>query len=70
MLAAGGTLVTCTCSYHMSETMFLETVAAAAADARRRLQIVEKRIQSRDHPLLATVPETLYLKCLIARVID
>jgi 23S rRNA (cytosine1962-C5)-methyltransferase len=70
MLAAGGTLVTCTCSYHMSEATFLETVASAAADARRRLQIVEKRIQSRDHPVLATVPETLYLKCLVARVID
>jgi 23S rRNA (cytosine1962-C5)-methyltransferase len=70
MLAPGGVLVTCTCSYHMSETMFLEMVASAAADARRRLQIVEKRIQSRDHPVLATVPETLYLKCLIARAID
>jgi 23S rRNA (cytosine1962-C5)-methyltransferase len=70
MLAPGGVLVTCTCSYHVSETMFLETVAAAAADAHRRLQIVEKRIQARDHPVLATVPETLYLKCLIARAID
>jgi 23S rRNA (cytosine1962-C5)-methyltransferase len=70
MLAPGGVLVTCTCSYHMSETMFLETVAAASADARRRLQIVEKRIQARDHPVLAGVPETLYLKCLIARALD
>jgi 23S rRNA (cytosine1962-C5)-methyltransferase len=70
MLASGGVLVTCTCSYHMSESMFLETVAAAASDAHRRLQIIEKRIQARDHPVLATVPETLYLKCLIARVID
>ncbi|MDT7603066.1 MAG: rRNA (cytosine1962-C5)-methyltransferase [Acidobacteriota bacterium] len=70
MLEPNGVLVTCTCSYHMSETTFLETVASAAADARRRLQIVEKRIQARDHPVLATVPETLYLKCLIARAID
>jgi 23S rRNA (cytosine1962-C5)-methyltransferase len=70
MLTVGGVLVTCTCSYHVSEQMFLEVVAAAAADARRRVQIVEKRIQARDHPVLATVPETLYLKCLVARVID
>ncbi|MFN2599223.1 MAG: class I SAM-dependent rRNA methyltransferase [Pyrinomonadaceae bacterium] len=70
MLAPGGVLVTCTCSYHVGEQMFLEVVAAAASDARRRLQIVEKRIQARDHPVLATVPETLYLKCLVARAID
>jgi 23S rRNA (cytosine1962-C5)-methyltransferase len=70
MLAPGGVLVTCTCSYHMSESMFLGVVAEAAADARRQLQFVEKRIQARDHPVLAGVPETLYLKCLIARAID
>ena len=70
LLERGGTLITCTCSYHMSEQMFLEVVREAAVDARRRLQIVEKRIQSRDHPVLVGVPETLYLKCLIVRVID
>ena len=70
MLEAGGVLITCTCSYHMSETMFLEVITDAASDARRRVQIVEKRIQARDHPVLVGVPETLYLKCLILRVID
>ncbi|MGH9943865.1 MAG: class I SAM-dependent rRNA methyltransferase [Pyrinomonadaceae bacterium] len=70
LLEPGGTLVTCTCSYHMTETDFLEVIAAAAADARRRLQIVEKRIQAADHPVLVGVPETLYLKCVIARLID
>jgi 23S rRNA (cytosine1962-C5)-methyltransferase len=70
MLEPNGVLVTCSCSYHVTEQMFLEVVSAAAADARRRLQIVEKRIQARDHPVLAGVPETLYLKCLIARAID
>jgi 23S rRNA (cytosine1962-C5)-methyltransferase len=70
MLSPGGVLVTCTCSYHMSESMFLGVVAEAAADARRQLQFVEKRIQARDHPVLAGVPETLYLKCLVARAID
>lgn len=70
LLAPGGVLITCTCSYHMSEGMFQEMLAAAAADAQRRVQLVEKRIQARDHPVLVGVPETLYLKCLIARVID
>ncbi len=70
LLAPGGVLVTCTCSYHMSEGMFQEMLAAAAADAHRRVQLVEKRMQARDHPVLVGVPETLYLKCLIARVVD
>jgi 23S rRNA (cytosine1962-C5)-methyltransferase len=70
LLNPNGTLVTCTCSYHMSETTFQEVIAEAAADARRRLQIVERRIQARDHPVLVGVPETLYLKCVIARAVD
>jgi 23S rRNA (cytosine1962-C5)-methyltransferase len=70
LLKAGGVLVTCTCSYHMSEATFLDLIAEAARDARRRVQLVEKRMQSRDHPVLAGVPETYYLKCVIARVLD
>src|ERR1051326_5741967 len=70
MLSAGGTLVTCTCSYHMTEPLFLELIAEAAADARRRVQIVERRTQSGDHPVLLGVPETLYLKCVVARVVE
>ncbi len=70
LLNPGGVLVTCTCSYHMSEQLFLEIVADAARDARRRVQLVEKRAQSSDHPILFGVPETYYLKCVIARVID
>jgi 23S rRNA (cytosine1962-C5)-methyltransferase len=70
LLATGGALVTCTCSYHMSEEMFLELLMEAAHDARRRVQLVEKRMQSRDHPVLLGVPETYYLKCLIVRVLD
>ncbi len=70
MLEPGGVLITCTCSYHMSEEMFLEIVRNAAVDARRRLQLVEKRAQSSDHPILFGVPETYYLKCIIARVLD
>ena len=70
LLNPGGVLITCTCSYHMPEEMFLEIVAGAANDAHRRLQLVEKRTQASDHPILFGVPETYYLKCVIARVID
>ena len=70
LLNPGGVLITCTCSYHMSEEMFLDIIAKAALDARRRLQLVERRGQSTDHPVLLGVPETHYLKCVIARVVE
>jgi 23S rRNA (cytosine1962-C5)-methyltransferase len=68
ILEPGGTLITSTCSYHMSEEAFLNVIADAGADAGRAVQIVEKRMQSRDHPVLVSMPETYYLKCLILRV--
>ncbi|MGB9178144.1 MAG: class I SAM-dependent rRNA methyltransferase [Pyrinomonadaceae bacterium] len=70
LLTPGGTLITCTCSYHMPEHLFLDLIAEASSDAHRRVQLVEKRMQSSDHPILIGVPETYYLKCVIARVID
>jgi 23S rRNA (cytosine1962-C5)-methyltransferase len=70
LLNPGGVLITCSCSYHVGEGLFLETLAEAARDAGRAVQIVEKRAQSRDHPILLTVPETHYLKCFVARVMD
>ena len=69
LLHAGGVLITCTCSYHVSEELFLEIVNQAAIDARRRVQVIEKRMQAADHPVLLGMPETYYLKCVIARVI-
>jgi 23S rRNA (cytosine1962-C5)-methyltransferase len=69
LLNAGGVLVTCTCSYHVSEELFLDIVGAAAIDAHRRVQIIEKRMQASDHPVLMGVPETYYLKCVIARAL-
>ena len=69
LLNSGGVLITCTCSYHVSEELFLEILVQAAIDAHRRVQIMEKRMQATDHPVLAGMPETYYLKCVIARVI-
>ena len=69
LLNAGGVLITCTCSYHVSEDLFLEIVGEAAIDARRRVQLIEKRMQASDHPVLIGMPETYYLKCVIARVL-
>jgi 23S rRNA (cytosine1962-C5)-methyltransferase len=69
LLGPGGVLVTCSCSHHMNEGIFLETVAAAALDAGRTLRVLERRTQAADHPILLTVPETLYLKCAILEVV-
>jgi 23S rRNA (cytosine1962-C5)-methyltransferase len=67
LLTPGGHLVTCSCSYNVSESLFLEIVAAAAADAGVTITLVEKRMQARDHPVLVGVPETHYLKCFVVR---
>jgi 23S rRNA (cytosine1962-C5)-methyltransferase len=69
LLTSGGVLVTCSCSQHVNEAMLLEIVAEASLDTKRKLRILERRTQSQDHPILLTVPETLYLKCLILEVI-
>src|SRR5262245_11727726 len=70
LLNPGGVLVTCTCSYHVPEDLFLKILADAAIDARSRVQIVEKRMQAADHPVLLGMPETYYLKCVIARLLS
>jgi len=70
MLRPGGILVTCSCSYHVSQADFLEMLAGAARDAHRQLRLMEIRGQAKDHPILLNVPETAYLKCVIADVSD
>jgi len=67
ILKPGGVLVTCSCSYNVDELLFLQILAEAAADAHAHVTILEKRMQGRDHPVLLTVPETYYLKCVILR---
>ncbi len=69
LLKPGGILISCTCSYNISEEMFLGILQSAANDTNRRLQLLEKRTQSRDHPILLSVPETYYLKCSVLRVV-
>ena len=68
MLRPGGILVTCSCSYHVSQTSFLEMLSSAALDAHRNLRLLEVRGQAKDHPVLLNMPETGYLKCLISLV--
>jgi 23S rRNA (cytosine1962-C5)-methyltransferase len=67
LLNPAGTLVTCSCSYHVSEALFADIVYEAAVDAGAHVTVVEKRMQGRDHPVMLGVPETYYLKCFILR---
>ena len=68
MLRPGGILVTCSCSYHVSQTDFLHMLSEAASDAHRTVRILEARGQAKDHPVLLNVPETSYLKSIILHV--
>jgi 23S rRNA (cytosine1962-C5)-methyltransferase len=67
LLPPGGFLITCSCSYHVNESAFAEIILDAALDARAEVSVVEKRMQSRDHPVVLGMPETYYLKCFILR---
>jgi 23S rRNA (cytosine1962-C5)-methyltransferase len=68
MLRPGGILVTCSCSYHVSASDLLDVVSSAAQDSHRIIRILENRGQSEDHPIVLGIPETAYLKCVIALV--
>jgi 23S rRNA (cytosine1962-C5)-methyltransferase len=70
ILAPGGFLITCSCSYHITEALLLQIIAEAANDARKTIAVVERRTQAEDHPILLTMPETHYLKCLILRALS
>jgi 23S rRNA (cytosine1962-C5)-methyltransferase len=69
LLKPGGYLVTCSCSYHVTEPLLLQILAEAAVDARKTIVVAERRTQAQDHPILLTMPESLYLKCLIVRAL-
>ena len=68
MLHPGGTLVTCSCSHHITLADFTEAIRSAAADAGRHVRLLEIRAAAPDHPEVLTLPETRYLKCLILAV--
>ncbi|HEX4998307.1 MAG TPA: class I SAM-dependent rRNA methyltransferase [Terriglobia bacterium] len=69
LLSDGGILVTCSCSHHISEGLFAEMLAEAATDAGRRVRVLERRMQAPDHPVVLTIPETLYLKCFVLEIL-
>jgi len=69
LLERGGMLISCSCTHHVNEERFEEILDSAAADAGRKVQIVEKRGAGRDHPVLLGLRETRYLKCYVLRVL-
>ena len=70
ILSPGGVLVTCSCSYNVSEDLFGSILHEASVDSRVPMTVVEKRMQGRDHPVLLGVAETHYLKCFILRRVE
>jgi len=68
MMRPGGLLVTCSCSHHVGWTELEASVASAAADAHRRVRLLERRGAALDHPVVLNLPETEYLKCLVLEV--
>ena len=64
-----GIVVTSSCSHHVSDADLWKAVGRAAQDAKRSVRLLEQRGQASDHPILATMPETRYLKCLIMQVL-
>lgn len=65
LLATGGTLITCSCSYHFSRELMQDTLRSAAADVGATMRVREWRSQAADHPEVLTIPETRYLKCAV-----
>jgi 23S rRNA (cytosine1962-C5)-methyltransferase len=68
MLSPSGLLVTCSCSHHVGWAELEASVTAAAADAHRRVRLLERRGAALDHPVVLSLPETEYLKCLVLEV--
>ncbi|MBR2875186.1 MAG: class I SAM-dependent methyltransferase, partial [Clostridia bacterium] len=64
----GGYLITCSCSHYLTVPLFLDMIKSAAKDAGRNAQLIEFRMQSRDHPTLLGMDESLYLKCAVLQI--
>lgn len=67
-LTPGGILATYTCSHHMQDAQLREVLAEAAADAKKRVHVLEYCHQPPDHPVLVTMPESEYLRGYVLRV--
>jgi 23S rRNA (cytosine1962-C5)-methyltransferase len=70
ILRPGGILITCSCSYHLTEALMEETLVAASVDAHRSFRVLERRQQAPDHPVRLGFPESLYLKCQVLELLD
>jgi 23S rRNA (cytosine1962-C5)-methyltransferase len=64
-----GFLVTSSCSHHVTEQELWTGIRLAARDAKRQIRLLEQRGQARDHPILATMPETRYLKYFLLQIL-
>ena len=70
LLEPGGVLFTCSCSYHVNRSVFLDMIADAARDSGTRLHLLAVTGAGRDHPEIVNVPETGYLKGALLRAVD
>jgi 23S rRNA (cytosine1962-C5)-methyltransferase len=68
ILSPRSLLVTCSCSHHVDRNTFLTVLRKAAVDARKKIRIIDIRTQAPDHPILLSMPETEYLKCVFLEV--
>jgi 23S rRNA (cytosine1962-C5)-methyltransferase len=69
LLEPRGILATFSCSHHLTPTLFERICREAAGDARVEVRVLANLTQSRDHPVLLTVPESRYLKGLLLQAI-
>jgi 23S rRNA (cytosine1962-C5)-methyltransferase len=65
LLSKNGLLATFSCSHHVSDTAFAQTITDALVDARRSARKLRRFDQALDHPVLPTIPETEYFKGLL-----
>lgn len=68
LIKPGGTLITCSCSHFMTPELFMEMTKDASKDAKRPVQMIDFWIQGRDHPMLISSDESLYLKCIVLKI--
>ncbi|MEA3410639.1 MAG: class I SAM-dependent rRNA methyltransferase [Pseudomonadota bacterium] len=69
LIQRDGILVSCSCSYHLGYDTLARQIREACRASGRRMQIIATGSQSPDHPVHPAVPESAYLKCIVARVI-